>query len=625
METPPPPPALPSVLSHLRSLLSAASSALSSVPSPLLACSTTTTATIATSSTLPATAATTPLPSLPSSPTSEIPLPLPAAPAPYHDCPAVVRTTNQPPASSSLPAFLAAECADFASSIAAPTLSSPPRILPSELCLLRREVDSWGSHRPPGAYSYAAARVVEALRLGALQWEVELRRWLLASSPKYGIVIDAASRDHVFVLVRLCLKAAAAEAGCSLERLPKGEGEEFRLDPRAVRFECPRLVDGVSWLASQLEVLYGKGNGWFFAITAVKEAILRLGSCLAVGVGDGVAGGASEKGCELRDTGTCPIFVSQVAAAIAALHDRLSLDKKIRALQAPRPSKYQLLLEYSQILKQGCDERSKRPNCRAVLDYDGILPRQMDNQESGRSKTREELLAEERDYKRRRMSYRGKKMKRNPTEILRDIIDEHMAEIKQAGLGEPPGDIAQNILETNSNGGAYQGSSCDKAILGSRLPSRENSPHTASRSHDTRDSYMNIRYENSGHHHQNVSEHEKGGIRESGNAMNRGYSDRHDYTHKRNTNDHRKYGNKYKKNIPDYHSESSDRSAWSTRTPKSSEREYGGMPGDKSNDRTRTTQNRHGSIPGNKDQFSDRYDPKSRYSDEDPREAYHDA
>jgi hypothetical protein len=37
--------------------------------------------------------------------------------------------------------------------------------------------------------------------------------------------------------------------------------------------------------------------------------------------------------------------------------------------------------------------------------------------ESGRSKTREELLAEERDYKRRRMSYRGKKMKRNPTEV----------------------------------------------------------------------------------------------------------------------------------------------------------------------------------------------------------------
>lgn len=32
-------------------------------------------------------------------------------------------------------------------------------------------------------------------------------------------------------------------------------------------------------------------------------------------------------------------------------------------------------------------------------------------------KTREELLAEERDYKRRRMSYRGRKVKRTTTQV----------------------------------------------------------------------------------------------------------------------------------------------------------------------------------------------------------------
>lgn len=37
--------------------------------------------------------------------------------------------------------------------------------------------------------------------------------------------------------------------------------------------------------------------------------------------------------------------------------------------------------------------------------------------ETGKAKTREELLAEERDYKRRRMSYRGKKSKRNISEV----------------------------------------------------------------------------------------------------------------------------------------------------------------------------------------------------------------
>jgi hypothetical protein len=42
--------------------------------------------------------------------------------------------------------------------------------------------------------------------------------------------------------------------------------------------------------------------------------------------------------------------------------------------------------------------------------------------EFGRVKTREELLAEERDYKRRRTSYRGKKAKRNPKEVRLDLF-----------------------------------------------------------------------------------------------------------------------------------------------------------------------------------------------------------
>lgn len=55
----------------------------------------------------------------------------------------------------------------------------------------------------------------------------------------------------------------------------------------------------------------------------------------------------------------------------------------------------------------------------------------MDNKDPNKIKTREELLAEERDYKRRRMSYRGKKMKRSTTQVMRDIIDEYMEEIKK--------------------------------------------------------------------------------------------------------------------------------------------------------------------------------------------------
>ena len=39
------------------------------------------------------------------------------------------------------------------------------------------------------------------------------------------------------------------------------------------------------------------------------------------------------------------------------------------------------------------------------------------HQETNKTKTREELLAEERDYKRRRMSYRGKKGKKTAVQV----------------------------------------------------------------------------------------------------------------------------------------------------------------------------------------------------------------
>jgi len=46
--------------------------------------------------------------------------------------------------------------------------------------------------------------------------------------------------------------------------------------------------------------------------------------------------------------------------------------------------------------------------------------------------------------------------------ILRDIIDEHMDEIKQAGgigyVVEAPADIAWNVFKSNSHSGAYHGS-----------------------------------------------------------------------------------------------------------------------------------------------------------------------
>ncbi|GJN11921.1 hypothetical protein PR202_ga30159 [Eleusine coracana subsp. coracana] len=544
----------------------------------------------------------------------------------------------------------------------------PSRVLPSEIGLLRRELDSWGARGPhlPGSYSYAVVRVAAAFRFGVTpRWEAELRRRMLASSPKYGVRIDAAVRDHVWVLVWLCLKAAATEAQCSLDGMGKGDdhvGLDF--DPRAVRFESPRLAEGISWLGAQLGILYGESNGRLFAIAAVKEAVLCMGYCLMVGAvkdgfsggGNGQAGsggGAGEKGSDAADIVAGPAFLSQIAAAIAALYERFTMQEKIKALQAPHPSKYQLLFEYSKALERGHLERSNRPHYRAVMEYDGILSRRVDNQESGKAKTKEELLAEERDYKRRRQSYRGKKVKRNPTEaspkfgsdvcfyllkILRDIIDEHMEEIKQAGgigcLVAAPEDIAQNMLKSNSYGGPYQGSfdptsssSHDKAALGSRSPSCENSQHddslgrVSSRSHGKRDSYKILRYETHGNRYRNLSVHENRWAKGPENKIYQAYPDRRESKrHQRNSNDEREYAYTHKEDVSedsDYQLESSDCTARSSRSQRSSVTEYHHTLGEGCSDRSRTSQKRHRSVSVTQGQFNDRYDPQSTYSDED--------
>ncbi|CAG7878421.1 unnamed protein product, partial [Brassica rapa] len=74
-----------------------------------------------------------------------------------------------------------------------------------------------------------------------------------------------------------------------------------------------------------------------------------------------------------------------------------------------------------------------RPSYRPIIDHDGLPRQRLSNQDMNKMTTREELLAEERDYKRRRMSYRGKKVKRTPRQVLSDMIEEFTEEVKLAG------------------------------------------------------------------------------------------------------------------------------------------------------------------------------------------------
>ncbi|ONK60771.1 uncharacterized protein A4U43_C08F22440 [Asparagus officinalis] len=363
----------------------------------------------------------------------------------YKDCPAVVSLHKLPDADSStqtflLPAIISAECANFIRDARKEEQRGTElKILPSEFWALRCEVEAWAEDYP-AAYSCAVLRVASGLdRLE----ECGFKRWVISNSPRFGVVIDAAMRDHVFLLFKLCLKVVRREALCSLNSKATNS------------FECPKLVSSLMWLASQLSILYGVANGRLFAIAMLRESLLNVGfnsmvfkskdGSVSVTSDDGIDG----KGCEysqpkssggleisknVEESDGGRVFVSQIAAAVAALHERLLLEERIKELWfARKVPKSQLLNAYLYASTRACEIRENRPNYRAVSEHDGLFWQRGNNQDSGKAKTREELLAEERDYKRRRTSYRGKKVKRNATEVLRDIIEEHMEEIMQAG------------------------------------------------------------------------------------------------------------------------------------------------------------------------------------------------
>ncbi|KAL0298561.1 UNVERIFIED_CONTAM: U11/U12 small nuclear ribonucleoprotein [Sesamum radiatum] len=340
------------------------------------------------------------------------------------------------------------------------TKTVPVLFLPSEIWAIRSEIEAWGGSIP-SLYSSRILRAILRLKDFTL---LPLYEWIVANSPRYGVIIDFAMRDHVVLLVRLCLKLIVREAfglaGVTFSNA------ELKLEGNALsglsnrNFDCPTLVKMVMWLASQFRILYGEVNGKFFAVDVLKECIsesaLRASLFPLAQEGaessdfqkvDGeveepvqsialIDGTRRDEGENIKGVtvGNSTILISQVAAAVAALHERSLIEEKIKALRNSRPlSAYQRNLEHAYMSKIADDERQKRPDYRPIIEHDGFLRQRSSNQDGNKVKTREELLAEERDYKRRRMSYRGKKLKRNTLEVMRDIIEEFMGEIKQAG------------------------------------------------------------------------------------------------------------------------------------------------------------------------------------------------
>ncbi|KAJ6296654.1 hypothetical protein OIU78_022389 [Salix suchowensis] len=134
--------------------------------------------------------------------------------------------------------------------------------------------------------------------------------------------------------------------------------------------KCPILVQVLMWIGSQLSILYGEVNAKCFAIHVLKQCLLEaanevvvslLDSCLKESLKDLDAYENEIKDSKLEGDDRV-IFVTQVAAAVAALHERSILEAKIKLLRVPQQlPRYQRMAEHSFVSKRADDERSKRP------------------------------------------------------------------------------------------------------------------------------------------------------------------------------------------------------------------------------------------------------------------------
>lgn len=295
----------------------------------------------------------------------------------YQDCPAAVALSDFHASTSiskktlALPGILCMECANVVCLSDGEAKKNAEgfgevglRVLCSDLWFIRREVESWRDYEHMSMYSFNVFCAILGLRVVNVS---DLSKWVLVNSPRFGVVIDVYMRDHISVLVGLCLKAVISEALGFLELV---KSQELERGLKSMNLKCPVLKQVLMWLASQLSVLYGQVSGKNFAIEIFKQCILESASGLLLfpleqsltesldlkegdltlhasssGAGDVRVQEPLERNANsgLDETvgetvHSKVIFVSHVAAAVAALHERSLLEEKIRALRGLRVS-----------------------------------------------------------------------------------------------------------------------------------------------------------------------------------------------------------------------------------------------------------------------------------------------
>lgn len=339
------------------------------------------------------------------------------------------------------------------------------KLLPSMLWKLEMELGLW-TDMPS-----QCSRTVLSAAIG-LEWvtKASIVEWLLLHSPGFGVVLDVPMAAHISCLVQIYLRALKTQSLSVFDEtfvkcLRKGDA--FTLSDTKV-VDCAMFSEASTWLASWLSHLYGHTSSRAMVVAILKQCLklsVRFLSIVPLDFHLQHNGFKSRREnvnavarCDeeseaftkcskisLKRNENSHVYTSNlvafedkldvklVGAAMDAIYERANFDRYIKSwLSFNNVPKPQWIANYEVTVMSANNERAKRSDYHPVCEHDG-LTWQRSHQEEKRNKTKAELLAEERDYKRRRMSYRGKKLKRTPLQVLHDIIENHMTEITEAG------------------------------------------------------------------------------------------------------------------------------------------------------------------------------------------------
>lgn len=285
----------------------------------------------------------------------------------YKDCPGVVSLMQERDGEKrmlTVPRVLVMECKDFKTARNDEHRESENgglKLLVSEFWLGRCEVEGWNDY--PGRCSLQVLKMLS--NVCAIN-DIELKKWVILNSPRYGVVIDKAMRDHIVLLLKLCLRPMAKEAYKLVQslldhRVSKETAESNSMD---ISFDCECMNQVLRWFVAQLTVLYGEVSGKHFGINMIKNCVVKAGLCSLLfqleekatqphALNEAFESFTNPE-CVIRDSGVDlsgkqdvetglsgnvhhEFCLSQVVAAVAALYERMALERKIRGFRHSQP------------------------------------------------------------------------------------------------------------------------------------------------------------------------------------------------------------------------------------------------------------------------------------------------